>query len=558
MLKIKKIISILLITILSFLILNFNKVYAAASVSLTENKTIEVGDTVIITASYTAGGWNLVLSGNGVTEKMVGETNIEGNTSGSKSITFTPTSKGKYEFTLIGDITDFYSVDYQPIYIGKNCIITVNEKTVQSENNNNDNNNNNNNEGQTPSQGTNTNNIPQDAPKQTETKSRNYYLSSLSVSTKNGEIKLGQVGNESAGFNREVENYVVVFPDNFNYDNFEKISISATAEDSKAKISGTGEVTINEGDNNFEIRCTAENGSVKTYKIKVTKPIVIKESELKLDSLIIEKINENGESEVVVLDKEFDPTTLSYNCDVESKFESLSIKTAVSKVKNKDIIVKINGKEINRDLEGNLEEEQIKLEDGANTIRITLVSPIDESVSTDYVINAKREVVVETVAQVSENKEFFTKENLPKIIIGVILGIILILIITLIILIIINKKQQAKAKILAEDNKDGEKLFNYDEEDTYLNDKSLEKLNEEYEKKINKSSNKRSVKNSKTTTNSEVKSTNKEKSKSSTKDEKENEIKEKEEKYENLTNEMRQQRLDELIKELKSKNKKKN
>jgi len=48
--------------------------------------------------------------------------------------------------------------------------------------------------------------------------------------------------------------------------------ISATANDSKAKISGVGTKKLNYGINKFEIIVTAENGSTKTYTINVTRP----------------------------------------------------------------------------------------------------------------------------------------------------------------------------------------------------------------------------------------------------------------------------------------------
>ncbi len=540
--KIKKckIVSVIILAVILISLIPVNVYAADANISVGK-KEIKVGETTNISASISSTeAWTLRLSSNGGNLSGTTESTDASDGETSKTVinaNFSASNSGTYTITLSGEIT---GSDLIKKPISRTVQITVKEDTptpTQPENNNNNN-------SQTPSPGTNTNNIPQDAPKQTETKSRNYYLSSLSVSTESGEIKLGQVGNESAGFNRGVENYVVIFPEDFDYENFEKISISATAEDSKSKISGTGEATINEGDNNFEIRCTAENGSAKTYKIKVTKPIIIKESELKLDSLIIEKINKDGESEEVKLDKEFDPENLSYECNIESEIDSLTVKLAVSKVKEQDIIVKINGTEIKRDLEGNLEEEQIELEDGTNTIRITLVSPVDENVSTDYVITAKKEVVVETVAKVSENKGFFTKENLPKIIIGVIIGVILILVITLIVLLIINKKQKKKAQ-----KTDDGKLFNYDEEDTYLNDQSLDKLNKEYEEKADSSAYNEILDNNtedKTKEDSEIKN-----------DEVKNEEtnNDTEEKYENLSNEDRKQKLDELVNELKSKNK---
>ena len=62
--------------------------------------------------------------------------------------------------------------------------------------------------------------------------------------------------------------------------NIDKIKIKATKEDSKASISGDGEVKVSEGNNKIEIKVTAENGDVKTYNInayvKEKDPIKIK------------------------------------------------------------------------------------------------------------------------------------------------------------------------------------------------------------------------------------------------------------------------------------------
>lgn len=49
-----------------------------------------------------------------------------------------------------------------------------------------------------------------------------------------------------------------------------KINISAAADDDSASIDGTGEKEVQEGDNDFDITVTAENGATKTYKLKVT------------------------------------------------------------------------------------------------------------------------------------------------------------------------------------------------------------------------------------------------------------------------------------------------
>ena len=49
------------------------------------------------------------------------------------------------------------------------------------------------------------------------------------------------------------------------------INIAATAEDTKATIAGTGNKTLKYGKNSYEVKVTAENGSVKTYTVNVTR-----------------------------------------------------------------------------------------------------------------------------------------------------------------------------------------------------------------------------------------------------------------------------------------------
>lgn len=49
----------------------------------------------------------------------------------------------------------------------------------------------------------------------------------------------------------------------------EKVTLGATANDAKASVSGTGEMSVVPGDNRFVITCTAENGSKKEYVVNV-------------------------------------------------------------------------------------------------------------------------------------------------------------------------------------------------------------------------------------------------------------------------------------------------
>lgn len=87
-----------------------------------------------------------------------------------------------------------------------------------------------------------------------DNRSKENSLSSLSVSK----------GQLSPNFKSTTTSYSVNVSGDIN-----KIIISAKAKDSKARISGTGEKNLKVGKNIFKVKCTAENGSSKTYTIAV-------------------------------------------------------------------------------------------------------------------------------------------------------------------------------------------------------------------------------------------------------------------------------------------------
>ncbi len=82
--------------------------------------------------------------------------------------------------------------------------------------------------------------------------SKNNNLKSLSV---DGQELVPKFDKNTLEYSLELENGT------------ESITISASKEDSKAVVTGTGTKTVTEGDNRFVIRVTAENGSVKDYII---------------------------------------------------------------------------------------------------------------------------------------------------------------------------------------------------------------------------------------------------------------------------------------------------
>ena len=78
----------------------------------------------------------------------------------------------------------------------------------------------------------------------------------------------------SPAFNKDTTEYSVTAPEGT-----KTIKVSATANDSKSSVSGTGEKEVTEGINNIEVVVKAENGSEKKYKITVN---VIDESPIEV------------------------------------------------------------------------------------------------------------------------------------------------------------------------------------------------------------------------------------------------------------------------------------
>lgn len=65
-------------------------------------------------------------------------------------------------------------------------------------------------------------------------------------------------------FNKDTLNYSVTVPEGT-----KSVNIKAVASDSKASVSGDGEINVSEGANNVSVVVRAENGSEKTYTITV-------------------------------------------------------------------------------------------------------------------------------------------------------------------------------------------------------------------------------------------------------------------------------------------------
>ena len=284
-------------------------------------------------------------------------------------------------------------------------------------------------------------------------KSSNNYLKNISTS----------LGTLSPAFNRSQTSYILSFPYDFDYKTLEKISINAVKEDTQEKIEGMGVKEVKVGTNVYNLVVTAENGETRTYAIKLIKPEISEDKNMRLATLKLSYIDESGKTVELPLDKTFNAETFEYSLNVESIVKSIKIDTTLPEG-SEGIKVSVSGNE--------------DLQDGENVITITLVNEHDDTENpkkTIYTIkvNKAAAVTAETAIMQPVEKTPEKKVNI-KLIIGSILGIILLLIIILIILLIVSKKQSKDNEpddygFISEDDENGEDNEDYEDgnEDDY-------------------------------------------------------------------------------------------
>lgn len=456
-LKSKVIICIILITTYLTSLMCTNQVLAASG-TLSCPGSVEVGSQINISAQITGEIWNVSIVVNGTTIATDSKIDmVTGDSTKTISGTYTPTSAGTLTVSIVGDVTDsdgntvtsFESktinvTEPEPPAPPEENTTPEPEPPEENETTGGEVTGGNNNTPEVPSE----NNPPQVEQPQ-ESKSRNNNLSSLRV----------DVGTLSPAFNRGRTDYTVTFPENYNYKDLQTFRIEATAEHNKAKVEGTGVVTVEEGENTFEVKCTAEDGTPRTYRIKVNKPVELKQSDLRLKGIIINLIDEEGKfTEIEGFAERFNSDTFEYTLDVDNNITDLDIKT---EIENTDILVNIEGGK--------------DLVEGENIVTITLTSPTDESVKTVYQIKVNKEdwrastnTVNEVLVQRADTRK---KKNLLPIITVV----VVILSAALVALLIINNKH----------NDEDDYVNDNDEEDndSYLKNENLEKLEKRFQEK---------------------------------------------------------------------------
>ena len=456
----KKIMKIIfsIITIITCLFV-FNTIsQAAASFDASISKTsVTVGDTFTVTvkANNAAGMYSVTSSNSNVSISSGSSSEFLEN--GSATITFKAAKAGNVTITASAtDMTDLDD-DTKTVTGSKTFSVTVKEKATTTDNNNNKNNNNNSNS----SGGSNTTTAPeptfssvnQTVYAKSEVNVRASYSTSSSIlgSLEQGD-SVTRTGIGSNGWSKVTYNgktaYIssqfltttkpeekkeeeksnnknlkslTVTPAGLDTDfvastteytmtvgaDVDTIKVDAVAEDAKAKVSISGNKNLKVGTNTISIKVTAEDETVRTYKIIVTKE---EKEQLKLKELLV-----GG----MPLQPEFDSNIYEYTLTLDN-----------SDVSELNITATPNKEKASVEILGNT---QLKV--GENTITILVkLGDSDETATYQIKVNVPE---TQKVAEKTNGNDLF-----KYIGIGILGGILIIAII-----IVISKRRKNNEEV---------------------------------------------------------------------------------------------------------------
>lgn len=227
-------IKLLLLTVFSLLIIPISVNAASGTIKVTGTSQVVVGNrvtlTVTLSSSTAIGSWEMDLSYDKNYLELV-STNSEGNgtrmvnssATGVKSKSYTFTFKTKKTGSTTVKVNTYDAYAFEDL---SKLSLSSSGKTVKI--------------------------ITQEELEASYSKDNN--LKSLSVE-----------GFElSPEFSKDVTEYSVTVPENT-----KEVTINATENDSAASVTGTGTFEVTQGTNTFNIVVRAENGSEKTYTVKI-------------------------------------------------------------------------------------------------------------------------------------------------------------------------------------------------------------------------------------------------------------------------------------------------
>ena len=246
---------------------------------------------------------------------------------------------------------------------------------------------------------------------------------------------LGIRPNDFSGFTPGTTTYNVTVPEDV-----ESVEVYATAQDSNATISGTGNKTLEYGENALNVVVTAEDGTTKTYTINVTRE----------GEEVTEETTEvvNGLSSITIGDLELSPSfktdVYEYTVKYIGEDTSLDIQAVAT---DPSYTVEIVGNE--------------ELKEGENTITILVTDSEGNNVAT-YQLTVNKSLVDEEALAREEQEKQQQEQKRMFMIAG---GIIALILIIVIIIVIKRRKNRAYAEEFS-----GVPFAGINDEDEYDND----------------------------------------------------------------------------------------
>ena len=217
-----------------------------------------------------------------------------------------------------------------------------------------------------------------------------------------------------SGFKKDQTEYSVEVPNEI-----KTVEVYAEATDSKAQVTGTGDIELNEGANEAKVEVIAQDGTKKTYTITITRKAsetaATTDSKFGLSSLSI-----SGQT----ISPNFKNTIHSYTVGIKEDISSLEINAVAT---DKEAKIEIIGNE--------------NLQQGENTITV-IVKNEKTNQTVTYKITVNKNVVSETkVERNFFNPSTWGKEMIIKSI------IVAVLILLIIIAVVLKVKISKEAKL---------------------------------------------------------------------------------------------------------------
>lgn len=216
-----------------------------------------------------------------------------------------------------------------------------------------------------------------------------------------------------SGFKKDQTEYSVEVPNEI-----KTVEIYAEATDSKAQVTGTGDIELNEGANEAKVEVIAQDGTKKTYTITITRKAsetaATTDSKFGLSSLSI-----SGQT----ISPNFKNTIYSYTVGIKEDISSLEINAVAT---DKEAKIEIIGNE--------------NLQQGENTITIVVKNEKTNQTAT-YQITVNKNVVSEAKQRSFFNPSTWGKEMIIKSI------IVAVLVLLIIIAVVLKVKISKEAKM---------------------------------------------------------------------------------------------------------------